>query len=187
MLIRFLALGYVVFLPALAEGAVMFTAVNPANGHTYHLLEPTTWTASEAEAVVLGGHLATINDAAENEWVFTTFNSGGPRSLWIGLTDQVTEGTFEWISGEPVFYTNFNPGFEPNNNPVEDPIHGEDYAHFFPGSRYWNDLADAGQAFAPLYGVVEVDSYSIPEPSAIAIWGIGLVGLVLSRRRRRVD
>ena len=51
--------------------------VDPANGHTYYLLEKTTWVAAEAEAVALGGHLATVNDAAEDAWLFATFATFG--------------------------------------------------------------------------------------------------------------
>jgi len=54
--------------------------VNPGNGHTYYLLSPDTWTASQAAAVSLGGNLVTINDAAEQTWVFGTFAGfGGQR------------------------------------------------------------------------------------------------------------
>src|SRR5262245_19715924 len=52
-------------LPSVAAGPI----VNPANGHSYLLLSPSTWTAAEAESVSLGGSLATIDDAAENQWV----------------------------------------------------------------------------------------------------------------------
>jgi hypothetical protein len=38
---------------------------NAANGHSYYLLSDTSRTASEAEARGLGGHLVTINDAAD--------------------------------------------------------------------------------------------------------------------------
>ena len=36
---------------------------NAANGHVYYLLSTNSWTLAEAEAVNLGGHLVTINDA----------------------------------------------------------------------------------------------------------------------------
>ena len=39
---------------------------NAANGHAYYLLSANSWTTSEAETRGLGGHLVTINDAAEN-------------------------------------------------------------------------------------------------------------------------
>ena len=48
---------------------------NPANGHDYYLLGANTWTASEAEAENLGGTLAVIRNAAEQEWVFSKFGS----------------------------------------------------------------------------------------------------------------
>jgi lectin-like protein len=81
---------------------------NAANGHTYYLLSADTWTASEAEARGLGGHLVTINDAAENQWVLNSFSplTGVPyASLWIGLNDAANEGQFVWASGEPVTFT----------------------------------------------------------------------------------
>src|SRR5213594_729280 len=40
--------------------------VNPLNGHSYYLLSQNTWSNAEAEAVALGGHLATIRNAAED-------------------------------------------------------------------------------------------------------------------------
>ena len=45
-------------------GVLVANKLNPANGHLYSLLDTATWTASEAEAIALGGHLVTINDAA---------------------------------------------------------------------------------------------------------------------------
>jgi hypothetical protein len=89
---------------------------NSANGHWYYLLEANYWTNAEAQAVQLGGHLVTINDAAENAWVLNTFgNYGGvPRQLHIGLTDQGHEGVWVWTSGESATYRNWAPG-EPNN------------------------------------------------------------------------
>jgi hypothetical protein len=115
----------------------------PYGGHQYYLLEATSWTNSEAEAVILGGHLATINDVAENEWVRQIF--GG--DLWIGLNDVNVEGTFEWVSGEPVTYTNWRLPFEPNNSG------GEEHFAKIRSVGDWNDLRDD---IAFQYGVVEV-------------------------------
>jgi hypothetical protein len=74
---------------------------NPANGHVYYLLDTASWTDSEAEALTLGGHLVTINNAAENDWVFDTFVPLLPTdvfaTLWIGLNDAAQEGTFVWV------------------------------------------------------------------------------------------
>ena len=87
------------------------------NGHTYYLLDNKPWVAQEAEAVSLNGHLVTINDAAENTWVWDTF--GSPNAgLFFGLTDVSSEGTFVWTSGETVTFTNWRFG-EPNNSSAQ--------------------------------------------------------------------
>ncbi len=139
---------------------------NAANAHTYYLLSANNWTACEAEARGLGGHLVTINDAAENQWVLNTFfplivNSGPDALLWIGLNDAANEGQFVWASGEPVTFTNWYPG-EPNN------LGGEDYAAIrnpsqAPPTGSWNDTDGLNRAIAQTFGVVE-----LPPPLPVA-------------------
>ena len=73
------------------------------NAHTYYLLEAGSWTESEATAVSLGGHLATINDAAENQWIVDTFAGTGTDGYLIGLTDSALEGIYVWTSGVVVY------------------------------------------------------------------------------------
>src|SRR6185503_16248261 len=132
------------------------------------LLTANTWTASEAKAKALGGHLVTINDAAENQWVADTFFplTGVPyASLWIGLNDVATEGQFVWASGESVTFTYWYPG-EPN-----DAGGAEDYATIrhpseAPPTVSWNDLWDTFGVVNPnfpVFGVVEI-SESLPPP-----------------------
>ncbi len=145
--------------------------VNPANGHTYFILPNKGWAASEADARALGGYLVTINDSAENSFIFDTFSTfgGRNRSLWLGLNDVESEGTFVWSNGEPVTYTHWDPS-APNNC-----CGGEDYAHTTPNeggwqagwrNRYWNDISDRpGGTLEPLgtpiHGVVEFNSNPI--------------------------
>lgn len=109
---------------------------NSANGHIYYLLTQNTWTASEAEAQTLGGHLVTINDQAEQDWVLNTFAAFGgvDRALWIGLTDRYQEGAFSWSSGEPLGYTHWQSPPQPDNGSSS--AHGaENYVHMlWPGS-----------------------------------------------------
>ena len=164
------------------DAATIGSAItNPANQHMYYLLTPNTWTNSETEALTLGGHLVTINDAAENDFVFNTFTAilGSDAGLWIGLNDEAVEGAFVWSSGEPLTYTNWG-GTEPNN------YGGEDYAHMFSQSDpradgSWNDALDLAVAFGKvMYGVVEV----VPEPTTLALAGLGLLGIACVRRRR---
>ena len=146
---------------------------NPANGHIYHILDESTWTDAQDAALALGGHLATIDDQAENDWVFNTFGQWGgqSRDLWIGLNDVNSEGTFVWASGTGVGYTNWTSG-QPDNYLGNDPINGEDHVHIYGfnsvyGPGQWNDMHDALPGSASwtfgLYGVVELDGpvYSI--------------------------
>ena len=156
---------------------------NPANGNTYYLLEPDSWDNSEAEAVALGGHLVTVNDAAENQWIYDTFDGGVGRNLWLGYNDVAVEGTFVWSSGETPGYTNWRPG-EPNDG-VGFPSSNQDYARMTAETPLnWDDIS-AEDALNPNlsggmpFGVVEV----VPEPTSIGL--LGVAGLLTLKRRRR--
>lgn len=85
---------------------------NNANGHRYYLLSADTWESSQTFAASLGGNLATIEDAAEQIWIFDTFgNYGGViRNLWIGLSDQASEGSFVWANNSNSTYRNWAVG-----------------------------------------------------------------------------
>jgi hypothetical protein len=175
-------------LPSSVTAAILATRVNPANGHTYHLLTPSTWTAAEAEAVSLGGHLVTINNAAEHQWLGGFHDLGVPilDSLWIGLNDAAREGVFVWASGQRVTYTNWAPG-EPNNatgGPPGVPVPGdpgEDYVQAWIGnSSRWNDIKDDRPFNADPNGVVEIEV--VPEPAASLMLALG--GCLLHGQRR---
>jgi len=108
------------------------------NGHHYALtLTYETWQEAEDEAVSFGGHLVTINDVAEDMWLYGTFHSSS-ESVWIGFyqlpgSPEPADG-WVWISGEPVTYTGWG-GDEPNNGYGS----GEDYGAFHTAGWYWND------------------------------------------------
>jgi hypothetical protein len=112
-----------------AKAAIISGPVtNPSNGHTYYLLSSSTWTKSEAEAISLGGHLATIRNAAEDRWIFSSFGSFS-SALWIGLADRDKTRRYTWASGEPVTYANWSAG-QPDNRPDDGGT--EFYAHIWP-------------------------------------------------------
>jgi hypothetical protein len=105
-----------------------FTSQTNYNGHSYYRSTGSMlWTDAKQACINMGGHLVTIANTAEQTFVFNTWPSG-----WIGFTDEAIEGNFAWVTGEPVTYTNWNPG-EPNN------AGNEDYAQFVGGGK-WNDL-----------------------------------------------
>ena len=105
-----------------------FTSQNNYNGHSYYRSTGTAnWTTARSNCIAMGGHLVTVTSSGENSFLFNLWPSG-----WIGLTDEVTEGTWKWVTGETFSYTNWNSG-EPNNSGNEDYIQ-------FVGSGKWNDL-----------------------------------------------
>ena len=172
--------------PLLAAPVIVQTEVNPNNGLTYHLLSPSNWTDAEAKAVDLGGTLATLRSASENDWVWATFRGATDQSryLWVGLhrTSQ-----WVWASSEPVTYTNWALG-EPSGAPD---FSAEPYVqmgyHGNPIPSAWNNLANMSEWLGtPLMGVVE--TAVVPEPSTCFSLAAGLVfggWHVLKRRRRR--
>jgi hypothetical protein len=77
-------------------------------GHTYTLTPRSmSWTEAGADAPRLGGHLVTINDAAEQAWVSETFGGWGGWYVWLGMNR--TASGMTWASGQPVSYTNWGP------------------------------------------------------------------------------
>ncbi len=112
---------------------------NPANGNQYYLLSLASVGNANNKAIALGGHLATVANAAENEWIRANVaNFGGTaREVWLGLGDVAVEGNFQWVNGEPLSYTNWAPG-EPNN------YFEEDYVEMYPTIGTWNDVNSYG-------------------------------------------
>jgi hypothetical protein len=160
-----LTLTALIFTCPLRASVIDGPIINPANGHTYYLLSQSSWADAESQAVALGGDLVTINDRAENDWVYSTF--GRNTNLWIGLEDVSGNGQFTWVSGDPSTYRNWALG-EPNNIGTEVIVHmwgNEQDISLFPANRVaatWNNVAVDPPGFTPdVFGVVEV----VPEPS----------------------
>ncbi|WP_265586168.1 lectin-like protein, partial [Cuspidothrix issatschenkoi] len=123
------------------------------NGSTYTLSNSGTWQQAQAEALRLGGNLVTINSQAEQDWLISTF--GGTERLWIGLTDEVREGQFQWASGETSTYTNWYPGQPDNGGPT-----GENYVVInYDSAGKWNDYPNN---LSPFRGIIEIQSPAIP-------------------------
>jgi len=91
------------------------------------------WTAHNfAESI--GGHLITINNAEENNFLKNVTDG----KVWLGLSDRDSEGNFTWNNGDPVNYTNWRSE-EPNN------WNNEDFTRFYSNGK-WNDNNEHAQA-----------------------------------------
>ncbi len=126
-------------------------AKNPKNRIIYVLLEPSTWEEAEATARLLGGHLATIRNQEEMDWIWHQWG-GVDRNLWIGLYDDNEDNTsWQWASGEPVTFTKWGDG-EPS-------LSNEVYAQM--KSSIGGNWNDTGMNDIDTYGVVELKTNSV--------------------------
>ena len=132
-----------------------------------------TWAASETAAQALDPefHLASIRSAVEDAFVLALMKSIALGEYWIGLNDIAVEGTFVWSDGTVVDYSNWSPG-EPNNSG------NEDFVVINTGFGYWNDLGASERRPA-------VFSARVPEPTALALMGLGLAGIGCRRQRNK--
>lgn len=119
-----------------------------------------------ANAAADGYVLATIRDMSDTEFV----RAATTEQLYIGFSDEVTEGIWLWDDGWAGSYTQWNPG-EPNN------VGNEDYAIMnWAGPGNWNDVPSG-------YSVRSVVTQAVPEPASLAV--LGLFGAGLLRRRSK--
>jgi hypothetical protein len=103
-------------------------------GHWYKLFtEPVTWAEATAKCERMGGTLMCIE--TQQDYVFAYRVAGrivkDQREVWIGGTDESSEGKFQWVNGSALVYFVWDPG-QPDNAGG-----GEHYLVLWP--RGWND------------------------------------------------
>jgi hypothetical protein len=112
----------------------MVSAITYANGHDYAFFHSTTsWGAARSLCRDIG-HMVTIGDAGENEFVRGQVAQHGGGAWWIGRSDRVTETFWKWDSNELLRFDNWFPG-EPNN------FNNEDCATIDGATGKWNDVS----------------------------------------------
>ncbi len=148
--------------------------VNPANGHSYTVIDCVSWTDAKSKAEALGGYLVTISDAAENEWVRSVLSPMAPGrwAVIIGMY-QPNGGSdpsapWVWVTGESFTYTNWDVGQPSGDGP---------YGYMFEENGKWND----GQLNWP---VAFVEVGPIPEPTSILALFSGITIFGILKRRR---
>ncbi|MBK9035747.1 MAG: tandem-95 repeat protein [Myxococcales bacterium] len=94
-------------------------ATDPATGHCYVSFDDEQLTFADAQlaCAAVTGHLASITSAPEQALVESVQNTA--QNPWIGLTDALVEGSFGWITGELLTFTNWEPG-QPDGGEPED-------------------------------------------------------------------
>jgi hypothetical protein len=117
---------------------VQWRVAHGGNGHWYtRMLDTTSWFSSKEKCTQVGGHLATITSAPENDFIHGIL---GANQAWIG--GMQTPGSCEpgcgwsWITGEPWTYSNWSPG-EPNNDLQQD------FLQIYPTGA-WDDFWNSG-------------------------------------------
>lgn len=114
---------------------VQWTEEAGGNGHFY-LAVPSDvvgldWSDARVMAEGMGGYLATVTSAEDNEWIW--LNLGTPEQHYLGGHRSGTG--WAWITGEPWSFTAWAP-WEPNNANGGEPY--LEYAH----NMDWNDVGD---------------------------------------------
>jgi hypothetical protein len=107
----------------------------PVNGHDYQRFDAErTWSNAQTHCEGLQGHLATLTSQGENDFVFQNVGQQG-INIWLGGTDQISEGNWEWVTGETWSYANWSPG-QPDNGLPE----GQDFLIFWDAAPgMWDD------------------------------------------------
>ena len=109
-----------------------FSYLGSYNGSKYYLSNnASSWTEADSICNTNGGHLVTISDSLENNFVYS-FSSN--YYVWIGLYQNTNSPTYsepfggwEWVTGESLNFLNWNSN-EPNNGGV---LNIEDHAIMF--------------------------------------------------------
>ena len=86
-------------------------AVKSADNHCYRGFDEADFEGAQADCIERGAHLVTISSADENEIAASFVDN----SKFIGAFEMVdemvdSEGTYEWVTGEPFAYKNWEEG-----------------------------------------------------------------------------
>ena len=151
------------------ENASTSIGIKTYNDHSYYVFSDicSSWEAAQEFCKQRGGYLAVINDAQENDAVFSIVKSSGYKSAYFGYTDAGEEGVWRWVDNDNSSYENWNKrtdigDIEPSNGAKQD--FDENYGMYY--WKYpegtWNDgdfnnTDDGGRAFICEWNSVNVD------------------------------
>ena len=86
----------------------------------FEVSTPINWLDAQSSCAIWGGDLTSITTERENKYLNTIITSS-VGNCWIGLNDRDVEGTYTWIDGTPVSYSNWTstPSDDTNSNCVQ--------------------------------------------------------------------
>jgi hypothetical protein len=113
-------------------------------GSTYQVIEGDfSWHEAKVDAYLRGGRLAVLdNERKINAANLYLSSLADFPHLWIGLTDEVSEGNWKWITGEPLSNTYWRASGEPSN--MWTPGVAENYVVITASNSTYNDALYAG-------------------------------------------
>uniref|UniRef100_A0A8C7GUZ5 CD209 antigen-like protein C n=1 Tax=Oncorhynchus kisutch TaxID=8019 RepID=A0A8C7GUZ5_ONCKI len=101
--------------------------------------ETKTWKESREDCLERGADLVMINSDKEQEFLFKL-----KKTVWIGLTDSVTEATWRWVDGTPLTTPRYWSPHQPDNGDGKPEYGEEDCVHMRNNQsplEAWNDLS----------------------------------------------
>ena len=112
------------------------------DGTVYELYDnAVSWLEAKELCEKKGGHLVTIDSEEENERIFKLIENND-SFIWIGASYNTETQEWNWVTGEPMNYTNWNDG-EPSASDTNPEYYAHMYSFNFGNSDVkgkWNDV-----------------------------------------------
>lgn len=107
-------------------------------GHIYARFDMNlSWSLANTFCQTAGGHLATVTSEREKAVIEKLLEDAPYSEYWLGATDADWEGGWQWVTGEPFEWTDWDRGQPDNSSYAEE---GENYLEMGRGfGNHWND------------------------------------------------
>jgi outer membrane protein assembly factor BamB len=116
------------------DGDGLPDAYEQGTGRFFPVTESMTWEDASKDARLRGGHLATITSQAEWDVAKPLLDATSQERLWLGGTDEETEGEWKWITGESWGFSAWDGQGQPDN------ANGNENHLEYHNVYIWNDV-----------------------------------------------